>query len=487
MKKLFETLSVEEAQAPVSLEANILDDLAVEEAQDELTALSVEVAADVVAMNEAEAALVSVEELIVGNETALANPETVTGMSVVASQESLKHAMTAVGLDMEEEFGSAISHENASASPVNALELSTEGAKEFVKKVIDGIKMIVKKIGVAIKKMVAKIVVILDGTAKNAGKLKVKLESAGKDKPVEDKFSEGEVKSLRAKFGTFAVASGAGEINIGLVNNMIDLNNNNNAVIDITKANKETITVLKEAFEKSIDNGGALDDAALGELGKKLEEITSKSFAGVKGIGVYQNIMKQMQTDAKDILKGKGLSDAAMGDAIFVPYRYDATVVKAFYVTLEKEKLDKAVADKDFGAAVAQLKLGDAQANAGKSKDGLKAEAVPSKGEIVSTLDKLMKEAGKVKESSKISLNSVDGMNKIMDGFAKVAEGVTTISGGQSAAFNKATAVAKLAITNMTVESILGQVAANKAALQYCAMATKKFTGRAKKEKKEDK
>jgi hypothetical protein len=231
-------------------DTNIVIDITLSEAEGEAAALESEIAEDVTAMAQADVAADQVEETIETAEDIAANPETVTPAVVEVTVESLKHTAALLGGSIDSRYG--VSRESAKANPMVALEVSIDGAKDFLKKIYESIKAIFRKIINAGKKLFVKLMVVIDGTASKAkklGKVADKLTGTAED------FDEKQAKSIAYRFGAqFAIEGKKAPQIADIVNAAAAGKDTVQAVVDTLQASTQTPTaVSKETNDKYKD------------------------------------------------------------------------------------------------------------------------------------------------------------------------------------------------------------------------------------------
>ena len=209
MNKLFGNISVEEigegAVGPITAEEVI----AAEENLQEIHEIEMEATAAVVAMEDGEKAIASLEEAAAKYDAILAQPESISPAHVLVAQENLR--MTAIGLGVEEAelqdiIGEEVSVEDATSNPVTGMELSRESVGGFIRKIFEQVKAFFKRIGVQVKKLYVKAVAFFNNTEKKAKKLleeyKDRKDTAGA------KLSDKQVDSIKNKLAVAGINSG---------------------------------------------------------------------------------------------------------------------------------------------------------------------------------------------------------------------------------------------------------------------------------------
>jgi len=203
---IFGSLSREEEGDVVpGVEAgDITEEIVTDEAVAEVSELETEIATDSDAMAQADVASIELETQITTAEEILANPETVTPEVVEIAAESLRVTARLLGGSIDSRY--VVSRESIKASPVVSLEVSVEGAKDFLRKLIESIKAIFRKIMNAGKKLFVKLVVVMDGTAKKAKKLE-KVVGKLPSEPT-SKFETKEAKAILSRQGAYLALNG---------------------------------------------------------------------------------------------------------------------------------------------------------------------------------------------------------------------------------------------------------------------------------------
>lgn len=171
------------------------------EIQDDLNKATGEVTIVDASMEEFEDAGLELTENIEAQEAALETPADITPEQVVVAQENLKAIIRRVGgASMAQRAASkAVSHESIRKSPATSLQVSTEGAKEFLEQIIDGMKVFWEKIKVWFKKIYTKAVGLTAVSKKNAEALKQKLNSKADGViKLDDKDAEAIIRQIAA-------------------------------------------------------------------------------------------------------------------------------------------------------------------------------------------------------------------------------------------------------------------------------------------------
>ena len=202
--KLFDVVSVEERNDVVETTMDVLEVVAMEDADHDVSIVANEINGQIAAMEsslevaDSLDAKIAVEEVIVEAGTAT---QGIAQMAMV----SLQTTAALVGMDPSK---FAISNESMEANPTTALKVSLESAKETFKAIIEKIKAFFSKVWSNIKKMSGKLLLMVTNYEKTFKSLEEKAGKLGAIKEGEDgKLSESQQTKLAMK--EFAKVTGA--------------------------------------------------------------------------------------------------------------------------------------------------------------------------------------------------------------------------------------------------------------------------------------
>lgn len=463
MSKLFERLSVEEQEEILGGEeestVEIEDVISDEEEQEEFNSIVDETEDDVAAMEEAEEVVEDLEEQIAKEEELLETPEKVTAADALVSQESLRMAAKMLGANPDEIFGQKVSTESAHESPVTALQLSTESAKEFVLKVIEQVKAIFKKIAISIKKMGVKVIALMTKAATAADKLDKSLnEKADK---TESEVTEDDNKKIASKLGVVMLANG---------NSFADLKGYLDGI-----NNPDAITRISVGLARGAkDLEGAVKSAKFEDHVKAVAAITNEV--------VSKTSMNKTMADISEFITKSGdkYFNGVMTNAgkrsMYLPYRFDGTVVKTVKLENDTEKEKEAKEKKDIKElySVSSITVPTLSLKPAALKDVI-VKAVPSKAEISGVLKVVIKNGENAKTFSDKVMAAIDSNGKLVETLEKISKSSGELTEASKAGIVKYTTATRVGVVNVGLEMILSQVQGTKAVLGVCAIFAGKY------------
>lgn len=161
---------------------DVTDVIAAEEAEAEVAELNGAIEAENEVIEENQEVAEELEEVAEANETLINEaPEQVTPEQVVAAEQAFVHAIGRARLNrkemMEIRRSTAVSFESASASPLQALRVTQEGIKDFLRNLWDQIKTLIGKVVGAIQKLFQKVKAAFAGLEKKAAALKASVKN----------------------------------------------------------------------------------------------------------------------------------------------------------------------------------------------------------------------------------------------------------------------------------------------------------------------
>ena len=211
MNKLFTQVSLEEKAVAAATPLDMVEVVAMEDAQNDVVIAAESVRADIQMIESAQEVSVILQDQIAVEERALEAGNVTAGVAAMAAA-SLQANAKLLGMDPATV---AISNESIEQSPTTALKVSLEAAKDTFKKVIDHIKAFVSKVWSKLKKLGAKILLTVTNYEKKFEKLQEETGKLGKDlkEGAKDKFDEGISKKLAHKFYRNMVLN-SGSINV---------------------------------------------------------------------------------------------------------------------------------------------------------------------------------------------------------------------------------------------------------------------------------
>lgn len=457
MRKGIFGLSKEELDANgVSDESTVTfepeDVIAAEEDADELAELVADTQESATEIEIAETTQGAVEEEVVRQEELLEKPEEITTTDVIVAQEKLNFAARMLGVDLADLGISTVSRENLDKSPITSLEVSLENAKEMVMNIIENIKIVFKKIIVNIKKIYVKIVVMfnrIDDTAKGL------LDKITGLKLADDaKFTPEQQYAIASRLAIPAALNGK-------------------------KISDNPVTAFKEYLTGVSTNEytGKYEKAAT--LLFKATDVVLES-KGEKGVAEWNKAAVefndiQMSGLAKDVVGFIGTNGDAFtqkpADGAYGPFRFDGNAIKTVVTVVDKNKLGATIQETINATqqTVVTLKF---------KPDFLKSVTVdvPKKEALINVIKAVREAGGKVKAFSDKSMEAINASDKAIDKVAGIIGKTKEIGGASKAAVNFTTKNARILVTNVALDSILGYVGAVKAVLSYCSASASLYT-----------
>jgi len=305
---------------------------------------------------------------------------------------------------------------------VSAMQISQEGAKDFLKKVVESIKAIFRKVMNAAKKLYVKLVVAMNGTAKKAQKLQKYLDKDLKDATAEkSKFEEKESEKLRKL--TIAVD--------GSNANIFKISDHEKVLAAMGK--------LVDVRKKYIDDVEALDSNA--------DDFTTKKSALSGALGTdMDNALTSLEILDKDSLESKTNYSASEDKVKVAATSTNGKVLRVIEVSFDDDTVN-------LKAKTLTVDTSDVSTDKMDVKD---------KTAVVNELKQIVTDAkgfGKVKDSA---MKFIEKSNKELDKTAsKSAEGkfgyvINKLKAGQ------ATMLRDLAVT-AALNSVLDNVKLTKA------------------------
>lgn len=220
---------------------DVTDVIAAEQAEAEVAELNDAIESENEVIEENQEVAEELEEVAEANETLINEaPEQVTPEQVVAAEQAFVHAIGRARLNrkemMEIRRTTAVSFESATASPLQALRVTQEGIKDFLRNLWDQIKTLIGKVIGAIQKLFQKVKVMFSGLEKKAAALKATTKNLTNvsispelerelenDYPFFCGFKSADEIVTALKFASFGsivskLASNAGALSGGLIN-----------------------------------------------------------------------------------------------------------------------------------------------------------------------------------------------------------------------------------------------------------------------------
>jgi hypothetical protein len=357
----------------------------------------------------------------------------------MVAQESMRIICHRYGITPETVLGRRVSHESASINPIHSLRLAREDASDFVKTVIDGIRNLFKRLLVTIKKLYAKAVVMFSRTEKIAIKLADKVEEYG-EAPADAKFSDSEVAKITSKLGVVIIAEGG-----NLPKEPFQTFVNYFTIISNAKYISTYTNVLKDtaADQLSILK---LDTNAAEEAAKKVNDEFFKKLEKIYLPPIFDEILNY---------EGKGKFIVPEKGTVF-PFAITGTKVRAFVITEDMHFKSETLTAKPEALKTIQIDI-------------------PSRLAIIRILRRIADFAKESKEFEAAALKETDEADKILADLSKeIMKGKLTPAAKRSVT-NYSSAV-RIVTANLAVDSILAQVNGAKAILEYCVIASKKFS-----------
>ena len=405
------------------------DDLAVSEAEAEITA-------DNESIDEAVEVSEELQEQSESNEEALENPEEVTEEQVEVAEECLKMNLARLGfVDMYKEANSQfkLAHESYS-SPAERLQVAQEGIKETIGKIIEMIRNIFRKIIMWFKKMYAKLIVMFNRNLARAKKVKelVSKRNGGKVDP--DEFA--------------ALCADHPLVGYWLAESSTRLN------IDKDSATIDTIKVLVDKINNLVSSGGTdagkaswptnqVDDtAALTDLGAELDKMHGANKAG-RAIVTNPTSQKPKVLYIVSTDSGKKGENGATDNFIEFELQYQK-------VDLEQESWE--------------------------SKIKGKATSV-EKTWIQGHLTNIIKSAGKIKKFADNAFKTIESGGKMANAFASLQKKVEKSSQGEMStnAYTRAANIGRKLAGQVAVDVVIGSIRAQGVAVSILAACAKQL------------
>lgn len=373
---------------------------------------------DAIRMGQGIAVAERLEDQAVLATEAMANPELVTSATAAYARESMALAMTALGAPTTGE--AVCTTESIQASPVNALDVTTESIKSTAKKVWNAIKMVFQRIGLAMKKLVVKLVVVMNRTGKKAEKM---LKNFKADKAATPK--EGK---LTGKDGDRAQKLGMA---MKLVNDEFkvtadEMKANMAAIVDFadsTSDDAEGLQALVDAKAAAKDNPAALV-ASIFTIALLKDKLKSpKAVALFTGSAVKLGSGTKAATGS---VAKKSIDDHLSGDVesesrsvLYPLYVKGVHVICALFYMEKLEDDDKENAIAALRAQKYQIVRIDASEDV-DLKDDI---PVMSRGEIEAKLTEAKKASKQLDSASKKAMTSIDKLMKQIDKVAAKKSG----------------------------------------------------------------
>lgn len=346
----------------------------------------------------------NLEAQIAHESAILAKPESITGATVVLSQESLIATAKLLGA---EGTLAGLSIESIAANPVTSLELSIEEKQSLIARVIETVKVLAKKFVAMLKKLYTKAVVAMSGVSKQAGDLSKEIAGVkdGADVKVEDGGKLAQL--INAKFGAAMFVLESKDPGSNLIAGIFAKLEGLNKTADIASG---TATLIA-GIDKAISDLG--EKVAGKDLAKTVAELAIADGQVVRFDGAS---VKTIKTSKPTIDEGKEYSKKEAINAI-------AQIT--FSVTSEKAPLVKGIAEIKFA------NLATMAVETGKAADTLKSFS--------------------------------DSVNKAIEGAVKNVKGLK--EGDDDKKYLPATKMANVMISNVGMDLILGYLGAVKGSL----------------------
>lgn len=378
---------------------------------DEINEEAVELQEDQAAMEDAMDIADELQETVDEGEELLETPEEVDETAAVIAQEHLKTCMRLLGAD---DMIAIPSRESTKESPVTALRLSIEGAKEFIDKIIESIKLMWGKLKNGIKKLWVKIVVMMNRSAAAAEALKKKLANLDDS---EAKFDEAQEKAAVGQVGILAYAEGT-DLKAAFVTTVLG---SASSAERMTRVTKDILSNFKNGLK---DSEGMKSDKIVESmtLDKALEKLNTKLEKDGATVGVVRlsgTSCKYVETDKEGKVKTETFSMSEDDKkAAKVECAKKTDVSNMLNAVISAAKGSKALND----AAVKSLNTQDAE---------------------IATMLKAMSSDNEIAASIRHSIN-----------------------------------VARVTGTSLALDGVLGQVALTKNVLAYCNICMKAYKGK---------
>lgn len=395
---------------------------------------------DIEGLEEAEGAQDDLEAVVVEGEEKLEKPEEVTAQDAAVATEALKVTAAMLGVSLDDYGVSCVSYESADKSPLDSLKVSLEGAKEFAAKLAEQAKELFQRVMTAIKKLAAQAVVLLSRTGSLAKGLAEKVAKM-KEPAADAKFDEKESLAIASKIFVIA-ALGNGTISAKPESKF-------KLVFDTLGSTKEFDEQLK--FLDSVDKE-VIAPAAKGTVGESgIISKLVKLFESIVGKDGLKSKVSDYVEKNKTNFNGLPASEAA-----FDITRFDGASFKG---TVMNEKLEMSTAI--FSPKPELLK-------------GVKVE-VPSKESVLTILKQIVVSAEGTKKVSDSALKFIDKNNAYIKKVGDEASKKESLTKQEAVAIKASNRISRKFVTASTFDAIFGLVGFNKAALSYCAMASKKL------------
>ena len=463
MSKLFARLSTEEDETLVGGNDTAVEITEVVEAEataTEVTEDANEIEKDIVAMEEADEALVEINNQIAEDEVKLENPESVTAADALVSQESLRMTAKMLGASLTDLGITTISHESAKDSPVTALQLSTESAKEFFFKLVEQIKAIFSKIWNYIKKLAAKVYVMFNNMEKQASNMLEKLKNL-QEKSSED-FTEDEQKRV-----------------VKLVGMPVYLNSkttiDKDSIIGYIGGVGETATVSAsaegyDAIITKLEKVTGADKVTAKETYEAMASIIGDIEKSVVK-GAYKNSIAKFITGAADKFTEV---DGQLVQKI-VPVSVKGGSVIAMYINIPKESnTTKIETVREMWNTLTIKKSTDKLDTA--VFDGMAKGLKPfTKTDMTDILKQVKKNGSGMKKFVDDTLKSVETGSTGIKKLETIAKKLGNISGEKSSGLVKVASLMRATVTNLALSAIYDNVGGCKAGLAVCAISMKKY------------
>ena len=423
-----------------AVEANVLEEIGAEEAYADALSIEASIEADLGAMAQATVAADRIEAQVAHEELLLATPEKINVGCVALSQEALSTTAMLLGAPADA-LAAAVSLEAAESNPVSAMQVSQEGAKDFLKKVIESIKAIFRKVMNSAKKLYVKLVVAMDGTSKSAIKLKKYILKDLKDaKAKEANFSDKVAKKLRTIVYT-------------------------NSITGLSAVDTEIATA---AISKIMDAQIAAD--------KDMDAI-SEDLDAAALTAAEDGVRKTFNENVNKLIKGLVILDTSVAEDNF-SYTAPSDSVKLFVTSHSGTKvrvLELNTADDKSTVKVKTLTM-DAS-NVGDSKYPVPVSAKDTT--IITSLDSVIEKSKKFGKTKDIAMKAIEQANKVLDKLAKTKGGDTKIGYMKNKfAAGNATLLRDLTVTAL-LNSVLDEVKLTKAKLSVVKIKVSEFSNTA--------
>lgn len=393
---------------------------------------------DIEGLEEAEGAQDDLEAVVVEGEEKLEKPEEVTAQDAAVATEALKVTAAMLGVSLDDYGVSCVSYESADKSPLDSLKVSLEGAKEFAAKLAEQAKELFQRVMAAIKKLAAQVVVLLSRTGSLAKGLAEKV--AKMKEPVADaKFDEKESLAIANKIFVIA-ALGNGTISAKPESEF-------KFVFDSIASTKEFDDQVKmlDAYEKDI--AAKVDGKSSEELVKTISAMFENKIGVSPLAEKVADYVDKNSSDFTGIPKEAGVSSIA---------RFDGASFKGYSVLKDLSLVTFKVAAKPD--VLKKVKV-----------------EVPSKEAVLNILKQIVVSAEGTKKVSDAALKFIDKNNAFIKKLGDILTKDDELSKNKALALKVGNRIARKLVTSTTFDAIFGLVGFNKAALSYCAMASKKL------------